>query len=526
VTSFYQSGTTFRSWALTTDHKRIGIMFLCATTLMLLLGGILALLIRIEHLTPGPTIVSAETYNRLFTLHGVVMVWLFMIPAIPAGFGNIIVPLQIGATEVAFPRLNLASFYIYLCGALVVLVSMLFGATDTGWTFYVPYSSRTPASVLPTISGIFIVGWSSIITAINFLATIHTMRSRGVPWMRLPLFTWAIYGTSIIQLLATPVLAIALVLIGLDHGFDWGLFDPARGGDPVLFQHLFWFYSHPAVYIMVLPAMGVVSDVIPTFARKNPYSYRAIVYSTLGIAFVGFLTWGHHMFVAGMSTTDAGAFGILSMIVAVFSAIKVFTWVGTLHKGSIDLKVPLLYVLAFFFLFTFGGMTGVAVATMSLDVHWHDTYFVVAHFHFIMVGATFTAYLAALHYWFPKITGKLYSERWATLAWALVFGGFVVTFTPQFFLGNGGMPRRYYEYPPQYQTLHVISTVGSWALGLGMVLVLVYLARALVSGERAPENPWDSRCFEWRTSSPPPKENFESPLDTTLDAYDYTTEAP
>ncbi len=404
--SFYGVETTFRSWALTTDHKRIGILFLFSTTAMLLLGGIFALLIRIEHLTPTRTIVSAETYNRMFTLHGVIMVWLFMIPAIPAGFGNIIVPLQIGATEVAFPRLNLASYYFYLVGALIVIGSLLAGGVDTGWTFYVPYSSKTPATVVPTLIGIFIVGWSSILTGINFIATVHTMRLRGVGWMRMPLFTWAIYGTSIIQLLATPVLAMALIVIGLDHRFDWGLFDPARGGDPVLYQHLFWFYSHPAVYIMVLPAMGVVSDVIPTFARKNPYSYRAIVYSTLGIAFVGFLTWGHHMFVAGISRLDAGAFGILSMLVAIFSAIKVFTWVGTLYKGSIDPKVPLLYVFAFFFLFTFGGMTGVAVATMSLDVHWHDTYFVVAHFHFIMVGATFTAYLAALHYWFPKITGR------------------------------------------------------------------------------------------------------------------------
>jgi cytochrome c oxidase subunit 1 len=524
--NFYAAATTFRSWALTTDHKRIGIMFFVATTAMMALGGVFALLLRIEHLTPGPTIVSAETYNRLFTLHGVVMVWLYMIPSIPAGLGNFIVPLQIGATEVAFPRLNLASFYIYLVGALVVIGSLFVGGVDTGWTFYAPYSAQTPSAVLPTLIGIFIVGWSTILTGVNFVATIHTMRVRGLPWMRIPLFTWSIYGTSIIQILATPVLAIALVVIGLDHAFDFGLFDPARGGDPVLFQHLFWFYSHPAVYIMVLPAMGVVSEVIPTFAHKNPYSYRAIVYSTLGISFVGFATWGHHMFVAGMSRFDAGAFGALSMLVAIFSAIKVFTWVATLYKGSISLKTPLLYVFAFFFLFTFGGMTGVAVATMSLDVHWHDTYFVVAHFHFIMVGATFTAFLAAIFYWFPKVTGRMYSERAAVVGWALVFVGFIVTFTPQFFLGNGGMPRRYYEDPPKFQTLHVISTVGSWAIAGGMLVVLGTIIHGLLRGARAPNNPWGSRSFEWRTASPPPPRNFDGPVDFTIDAYDYTTADP
>jgi cytochrome c oxidase subunit I len=348
------------------------------------------------------------------------------------------------------------------------------------------------------------------------------MRAKGLGWFRLPLFVWSIYGVSIIQTLATPVLAVSLALVGIDHWLDWGLFDPARGGDPVLYQHLFWFYSHPAVYIMILPAMGVVAEVVCTFSHKNPSSYKAIVYSTLGITFVGFLTWGHHMFVAGMSEFDAGAFGVLSMLVAIFSAIKVFTWVLTMRRGAVVLKTPLLYFFAFLFLFVFGGMTGVAVATQSLDVHWHDTYFIVAHFHFIMVGSTLTAWLAALHYWFPKMTGRLYSERWGAIGATLVSAGFFITFFPQFLLGNAGMPRRYFAYDPVHQPLQVISTVGAWLLGAAMVIILVYLLAALFTGERAPENPWDSRSYEWYSASPPPTHNYEAAPSFERDPYDYT----
>ena len=417
------------------------------------------------------------------------MVWLFMIPSIPAAFGNFLVPIMLGAKDVAFPRLNLLSYYLYLVGALIVLVAMQAGGLDTGWTFYTPYSVQTPSAVVPTLFGIFILGFSTILTGLNFIVTVHTMRTRGMGWMKMPLFVWSIYGTSIIQVLATPVLGLSLLLVCVDHALSWGIFDPARGGDPVLYQHLFWFYSHPAVYIMILPAMGVISEVVCTFSRKNPLSYKGIAYSSLGIAFVGFLTWGHHMFVAGMSVFDAGAFGVLSMLVGIFSAIKVFNWVGTLKGGSVAFQTPILYAFAFLFLFVFGGMTGVAVATMSLDVHWHDTYFVVAHFHFIMVGGTLTAYLAGLHYWFPKITGKTYSERWGLLSATLTSAGFFVTFFPQFLLGNAGMPRRYYDYPPQFQALHVISTVGSWILAMGMMTTLVLPPLGAASGSNGRGQP-------------------------------------
>jgi cytochrome c oxidase subunit 1 len=516
---------TVKSWVLTIDHKRIGILFLVTTVLTLGLGGVFALALRTEHLTPGMTFMDAYTYNRVFSMHGIVMVWLFMIPSIPTAFGNFLLPIMIGAKDVAFPRLNLLSYYIYLFGSLWVIIALWLGGADTGWTFYTPYSAHSPSAVVPTVFGIFILGWSTILTGLNFIVTTHTMRAKGVTWFRMPLFVWAMYGTSIIQVLATPVLAISLCVVGIDHWFDWGLFDPARGGDPVLYQHLFWFYSHPAVYIMILPAMGVMSEIVTTYSHKNPASYKAIAYSSLGIAFVGFATWGHHLFVAGMSMFDAAAFGILSMLVAIFSDIKVFTWTLTLRKGSVVVRTPLLYFFAFLFLFVFGGMTGVATATEALDVHWHDTYFIVAHFHFIMVGGTLTGWLAALHHWFPKITGRMYSERWGITGAVLVFAGFFLTFFPQFLLGNGGMPRRYFYYDPQYQPLHVTSTVGAWILGAAMLLTLGYLFVALFNGERAGNNPWDSRSYEWYTASPPPKHNFAKEPVFTLDPYDYTVPA-
>jgi cytochrome c oxidase subunit 1 len=525
--SYLGHETTVRSWLLTRDHKRIGVMFLVLTTLALLLGGVFAMLLRIELLTPGPTIMGPMTYNRVFTLHGVTMVWLFMIPAIPSAFGNFVLPLMLGAKEVAFPRLNLASVYIYVAGAALTLFGMLWSGADTGWTFYTPYSTTSPTAVTPILLGVFIIGFSTIITGLNFITTTHTLRAPGMHWTRIPLFVWAIYGTSVIQVVATPVLAMVLVLVALERVLGVGIFDPSRGGDPVLFQHMFWFYSHPAVYIMVLPAMGVITEVVCAFSRKNIFGYRMIAASTFGIAFVGFFSWGHHMFVSGQSTFGSGIFGVLSMLVAIFTAIKIFNWVATMYGGAIELKVPLLYVLGFIFLLTFGGMTGVAVATTSLDVHWHDTYFIVAHFHYIMVGSVLMAFLAALHYWWPKMFGRLYPERWSFLAACTIIFGFIVTFLPQFLLGNMGMPRRYYQYPREMQWLNVLSTAGASLLAFGFGLIGLYLLWSLRYGRVSPANPWGSRGYEWFSASPPAPLNFTEEPRFDREVHDYTvSEAP
>ncbi|HEX3698813.1 MAG TPA: cbb3-type cytochrome c oxidase subunit I [Polyangia bacterium] len=509
------------SWLTTVDHKRIGIMYLVSVLLAFLLGGIFAMLIRIEHLTPDPTIMSANTYNRMFTLHGVVMIFMFMIPAIPGVFGNFCLPLMLGAKDVAFPRLNLLSLYLYWSGAALALWGMISGGTDTGWTFYAPYSTTTPMTVFPVLLGVFVMGFSSIATGLNFIVTTHTLRAPGMTWMRVPLFVWAIYATSIIQVLATPVIGLTVLLVGIERIGGFGLFDATRGGDPVLFQHMFWFYSHPAVYIMVLPAMGVMSEIVGAFARKNVFGYKMIAYSSLGIAFVGFFAWGHHMFVSGQSVLDNGAFASISMLVGVFTAIKVFNWVATLYKGSISVKTPMVYACGFLFFLVFGGMTGIAVATVSLDVHWHDTYFVVAHFHFIMVGAVIMSFLMALHYWFPKMFGRMYNEGWGMVAASFIVLGFNATFIPQFLLGNAGMPRRYYMYPERFTALNVASTAGSSLLAFGFLIIVVYMSYALVRGPIAGSNPWDSRGYEWDTPSPPPKHNFDVTPVITVDPHSY-----
>ncbi|HEX8538901.1 MAG TPA: cbb3-type cytochrome c oxidase subunit I, partial [Cystobacter sp.] len=494
--SYLVDGTTLKSWLLTLDHKRIGVMYLIWVLLFFLIGGIYALIVRLELLTPGPTIIDAMTYNRAFTMHGVVMIFLFMIPAIPGAFGNFMLPLMLGAKDVAFPRLNLLSLYLLLSGAAIAIWGMINGGMDTGWTFYTPYSTHTTTTVAPILFGAFIIGFSSIATGLNFIVTTHTMRAPGITWFKMPLFVWAMYATACIQVLATPVLGLVLLLVIGEHLFHFGIFDPALGGDPVLFQHLFWFYSHPAVYIMVLPAFGVMSEVVAAFSRKNIFGYRAVAFSSLGIAFVGFFAWGHHMFVSGQSTFNAGVFAVLTMLVGVFTAIKVFNWVGTVYKGAVDFKTPFAYFCGFLYFTVFGGMTGVAFATASLDVPWHDTYFVVAHFHFIMVGATIMAFMAALHYWFPKMFGKTYHEGWGLVSAALIILGFNATFIPQFLLGNAGMPRRYYEYPAEYQVLNVMSTAGASILAVGYVLPLVYLLLSLRYGAEAGPNPWRATGLE------------------------------
>ncbi len=518
---YLRAGRGIRSWLNTRDHKRIALMFYVLILCMLGLGGLFALLLRTELISPGRDIMSADTYNRMFTLHGVVMIFLFLIPAIPAVFGNFVLPIMLGAKDLAFPRLNLLSFYVYCVGAVLLLAATVWGGLDTGWTFYPPYSTRTDTAVFASTLGAFVLGASSMMTSVNFIVTTHTMRAKGIPWTRVPLFVWTLYGTSIIILLATPVVGLALLLVGIDHVYKFGIFDPALGGDPVLFQHLFWFYSHPAVYIMILPAMGVISETVCTFSHKQPNSYLAIAVATVGIALVGFFTWGHHMFVAGMSEVDAGLFGGLSMFVAIFSAIKVFTWVATMYRGRVAFKTPMLYFFWFLFLFVFGGMTGVALATQSLDIHWHDTYFIIAHFHFIMVGGSLTAFLGAAHYWFPKMFGRLYDERMGLLTSAAVFLGFLLTFIPQFWLGNMGMPRRYYSYPAEYQWLNVLSTGGAYLLAGAIGLTVVNLLVALRWGERAGRNPWRSRSFEWETPSPPPTHNFLAPPVIDRGPYDY-----
>jgi cytochrome c oxidase subunit 1 len=511
-----------RSWLLTRDHKRIGLLYLFTLTGMFVLGGLAALGIRLELLTPVGDLMGDDSYNKMFTAHGIIMIFFFLVPSIPAVMGNFLLPLMIGAKDLAFPRLNLASWYIYLLGAALAMGAILSGGVDTGWTFYTPYSTEgSNTNVTMTAMGIFVSGFSSILTGINFLVTIHRMRAPGLTWFRLPLFVWSQYATSIIFILGTPVIAITILLVAAERSLDIGIFDPALGGDPILFQHLFWFYSHPAVYIMILPSMGVVSEIICCFSRNRIFGYKFVAISSLAIALLGFLVWGHHMFVSGQSTNAGLIFSFLSFAVAVPSAVKVFNWTATLYRGSISLQAPMIYALGFIGLFTIGGLTGLFLAALAVDVHLTDTYFIVAHFHYIMVGGALMAYLGALHFWWPKITGRLYSEALAKVSAILVFLGFNLTFFPQFILGYLGMPRRYHVYPDEFQVLNVFSTAGASILGIGYLIPLCYLAYSMRYGPRAPKNPWGAAGLEWQTSSPPPTENFvETPV-VDEEAYDY-----
>jgi cytochrome c oxidase subunit 1 len=511
-----------RSWLLTIDHKRIALLYLVSITVMFALGGIYATAVRLELLTPAGDLFTSENYNKMFTAHGVIMVFFFLIPAVPATLGNFLIPLMLGAKDLAFPRINLLSWYLYIVGGLLTLAALFLGGLDTGWTFYTPYSTAfSNSNVILAGVGIFISGFSSILTGFNFIVTIHKMRAPGMGWFRLPLFVWAHYATSLIQILGTPVVAVTILLVAVERGFGFGFFDPARGGDPILFQHLFWFYSHPAVYIMILPSMGVISELVTCFSRKKVFGYSFIAMSSLAIAVISFLVWAHHMFVSGLSVYSAMIFSALSFLVAIPSAIKVFNWTATLYRGSVSWQTPMLYAFGFIGLFTIGGLTGLFLASIGLDIHVHDTYFIVAHFHYIMVGGVIMGYLGGLHFWWPKITGRLYPEWWARVSAALVFVGFNLTFFPQFILGYLGMPRRYHFYVEEFQVLNVLSTAGASVLAVGYVIPIFYLGWSMRYGKIAAPNPWPATGLEWQTPSPPPTENFPVTPEVNEDVYDY-----
>ena len=520
------TGNGLFGWIFSTDHKRIGLLYMYAILTFFLVGVVLGLLIRLELIAPGETIVSAETYNALFTLHGVIMIFLFIIPGIPAIFGNIFLPIHIGANDVAFPRLNLLSWWLYISGALLALASLFGGAgfPDTGWTFYVPFSIQTHTNVTLAAFAVFILGFSSILTGINFVTTVHRLRATGVTWGRLPLFVWTLYSTAWVQVLATPILGITLALVLLERVLGAGLFDPAKGGDPILYQHLFWIYSHPAVYIMILPGMGIISEVIPVFARKHIFGYWAMALSGIAIAFAGSLVWAHHMFVSGLSDTAIFVFSLLTFVVAIPSAIKVFNWTATLYKGSIALDPPMLHALTFILLFSVGGLTGLVLGSAATNVPVHDTHFVVGHFHYTMFGGTGFAFFAGLHFWLPKIYGRMYNRKVATAAWAAMLVGFNTLYFSMMVVGLRGMPRRYYDYLPQFTSLNVTATVGSWVLGAGLFVMFANLFWGSLRGAPAGNNPWGGRTLEWTLSSPPPAENFPSPPVVVHGPYIYPEE--
>ena len=522
--TYLNEKTGLKSWLLTSDHKRIAVMYLIVVTAFFALGGVFAGLIRLELATPAGDLFDSNTYNKVFTMHGILMVFFFLIPSIPATLGNFLIPMMIGAKDLAFPRINLLSWYIYMLGGIFTLYVLVTGGVDTGWTFYTPFSSSySNGYVVAAGLGIFINGFSAILTGLNFIVTVHRMRAPGLTWFRLPLFVWALYATSAIMILGTPVIAVTLFLLVLERGLHIGFFDPAYGGDPVLFQHLFWFYSHPAVYIMILPSMGVISEVISTFSSKKPFGYTFIAFSSIAIAVFGFLVWGHHLFVAGQSIYAGLVFSVLSYVVAIPSAIKVFNWAATMYKGQVRMETPMLYAIGFIGLFTIGGLTGIVLASLGMDVHLTDTYFVIAHFHYVMVGGALLGYLSGLHFWWPKMFGRMYSDVWSKVSAVLVFAGFNLTFFPQFLLGYMGMPRRYHVYPPEFQVFNVLSSAGASVLGVGLLLPAIYLTWSLKYGALAPPNPWGATGLEWQTQSPPISENFEVTPVVTTEAYDYST---
>ncbi|HEX2396479.1 MAG TPA: cbb3-type cytochrome c oxidase subunit I [Bacteroidales bacterium] len=511
------------SWIFSTDHKRIGLLYLFSILSFFVIGATIGLLMKFELIAPGKTVMTAQTYNAFFTLHGIIMIFAVVIPGLPAVFGNFMLPLMIGAKDVAFPRLNLLSWYFYVTGVTLVLISQFLGQgpPDTGWTFYAPYSFRTPGNMLPAVFGAFVLGFSSILTGLNFLVTIHRLRAPGMTWLKMPLFPWTLYATGWVQLLATPIIGITLLMIVAERIFHIGFFDPTLGGDPILFQHLFWTYSHPAVYIMILPAMGAISEIIPTFSHKTVFGYKFIVGSSLAIAFVGYFVWGHHMFTSGMSSVSLYVFSLLTFLVAIPSAIKVFNWISTMHKGSIDHQTPLYWAVAFIFVFMIGGFSGLVLGSLAADIHLHNTHFVLAHFHFIVFGGTGYAFFGAMHYWYPKITGKMYDSRWANIGLVLFLAGFITLYGMMFYLGFKGMPRRYYDYDEMFHFSNVISTMGSWVMYSGLAIIIINLFASLRSGIKAPSDPWGGKTLEWTIPSPPPPENFEEIPVVTKGPYNY-----
>lgn len=511
------------SWIFSTDHKRVGILYFWSMMAFFFIAVIFGFLMRLELFTQGKTIMDPQMYNAIFTLHGIIMIFLFIIPGLPAAFGNFFLPIQIGAEDVSFPILNNLSWWLYIIGAFMAVGALFLkeGPIDTGWTFYAPYSLRTTTGVILPLIAAFILGFSSILTGLNFVTTVHRLRAPGMGFFKLPLNIWALYSTAWIQIIGTPVIGITILLVIFERLFGIGLFDPALGGDPILFQHLFWIYSHPAVYIMILPAMGVVSEIIPTFSRKTIFGYGAIAISSIAIAFVGTLVWGHHMFTSGMSDEARWIYSFLTFIVALPSGVKIFNWVATMYKGSIKVEPPFVFIMLFIFLFSIGGLTGLILGALSTNIHLHDTYFVVAHFHYVMFGGTAIVFFAAMHYWWPKMFGVMYSRFTANLSAVIIFIGFNMLYFTMFILGYKGMPRRYYDYLPEFDMLHKIATVGSWILILGMIIMFANLFISIRKGKKATANPWGGMTLEWQVPSPPPLTNFKEIPTIKYGPYDY-----